>query len=174
MRTFDEPFGSIQALVLATAILASAASPLRAADAPPPSRPVPAPAAGDVIPSFDAETIGEGTKTVSFPKGSKTVLLFFLSGCPICHRMIPEWNRAYKDKPAGVEVYGILMDKEPPGFFVVTPIEFPVLRSPGREFQVEIKVQRVPTMMRVGSGGRVEDVAMGEVDRMRLSQIFKP
>jgi hypothetical protein len=102
------------------------------------------------------------------------VLLFFLSGCPVCHRMIPEWNRAYGEKKAGLDVYGILMDKEPPGFFVLVPIAFPVLRSPGRAFQESMKVTRAPTMLRITAGGKVEDSAMGEIDRIRLGQIFKP
>jgi hypothetical protein len=55
-----------------------AAAPLRAQA---PAAPM-SPAKGDVIPAF--ETLGVDGKPVKvdFPKGSKTVLLFFLSGCP--------------------------------------------------------------------------------------------
>jgi peroxiredoxin len=132
------------------------------------------PALGDVVPPLQLEGVDGKTHSLDFPKGSKTVLLFFLSGCPVCHRMIPEWNRAYKSKPAGLDVEGILMDKEPPGFFILTPIEFPVLRSPGRSFLDKLKVQRAPTMVRVGPGGKIEDAAIGEIDRMRLTELFRP
>ena len=44
---------------------------------------------GDVVAPFDAEGIDGEVRHVVFPKGSTTVLLFFLSGCPVCHRMIP-------------------------------------------------------------------------------------
>jgi len=136
--------------------------------------PVPTPAVGDVIEPFTTVGIDGSAQKIEFPKGSKTVLLFFLSGCPVCHKMIPEWNRAYSDRPKGLVIQGVLMDKEPPGFFIMTPIAFPVVRSPGRELLDKIKVFRAPMMVRVGPGGKVEDAAMGQVDRMRLSQLFQP
>jgi hypothetical protein len=129
------------------------------------------PAKGDVIRSFEAATIDGGTKFVSFEKGS-TVLLFFLSGCPTCHKMIPEWNRVYQQSRAGVTVLGVLMDQEPPGFFVATPISFPVVRSPGRAFLQSLKITRAPLTLRVGRGGKVEDAAMGLVDPLRLDELF--
>ena len=53
-------------------------------------------APGDMVQPFDAEGLDGVVKHVDYPKGSATVLLFFLSGCPTCHKMIPEWNRAYE------------------------------------------------------------------------------
>ena len=38
----------------------------------------------------------------------------------------------------------------------------------------KIKVHNVPATVRVGAGGKVEDVAMGEIDGIRLMQLFKP
>ncbi|MGE5127173.1 MAG: TlpA family protein disulfide reductase [Betaproteobacteria bacterium] len=111
---------------------------------------------------------------VSFPKGSKTVLLFFLSGCPHCHKMIPEWNRAYERRPKGLTVLGVIMDQEPPGFWSTMPVEFPVVRAPGREFLRELNVNRAPLALRVAEGGRIEDLAPGETDLIRLGEIFKP
>jgi hypothetical protein len=142
------------------------------AAAPSPSPP-PSPVAGDLIPAFEAEAIDGKTQKIDFPKGSKTILVFFLSSCPVCHRMIPEWNRAYGERK-GINMYGVILDKEPPGFFLLTPIEFPVVRAPGRAFLDKIKVFRVPVTMRVGPGGKVEDAAQGQIDRMRLSQFFHP
>ena len=101
---------------------------------------------------------------MDFPKGSKTVLLFFLSGCPSCHKMIPEWNSAYERRPKDLKVVGVIMDQEPPGFFGTMPIAFPVVRAPGREFLRSLNVNRAPVTLRVGEGGRIEDVALG-VDR---------
>ena len=148
-----------------------------AANAPaaaPRATPVPRPEPGDVIPEFETVGIDGKPLRVEFGKGSKTVLLFFQAGCPHCHRMIPEWNRAYQQKAAGLKVYGIMLDKEPPGFFILMPIEFPVLRPPSRQILDQIKAFKVPTAVRVLAGGKVEDVAQGEADRMRIAQIFKP
>jgi hypothetical protein len=111
---------------------------------------------------------------VEFPKGSRTVLLFFLSSCSVCHKMIPEWNRAYERRPKTLQVFGVLLDREPPGFFAVTPLAFPVLRAPSREFLQARKISRVPVTLRVGQGGKVEDVAVGIVDPIRLGEIFRP
>ncbi len=133
-----------------------------------------APSKGEIIPAFETLGIDGLAHKVAFPKGSKTVLLFFMSGCPHCHKMIPEWNRAYARRPADLKVYGILMDQEPPGFWSTMPVSFPVLRSPGREFLRQLNVQRVPLVVRVGEGGRVEDVAMGETDLIRLGEMFAP
>jgi thiol-disulfide isomerase/thioredoxin len=159
-----------------------------AAAQPAPAAPPMAPSRGDVVPAF--ETLGVDGKPwkVDFPRGSQTVLLFFLSSCPHCHKMIPEWNRAYERRPRGVKIFGVIMDQEPPGFWSTIPVSFPVLRSPGREFLRSLNVNRVPLTLRVGEGGRVEDVALGEicsggaagvpsascVDAIRFGQLFAP
>ncbi len=49
-----------------------------------------------------------------------------------------------------------------------------MLRSPGREFLRELNVNRAPLTLRVGEGGRIEDLAPGETDPIRLGEIFKP
>ena len=149
-------------------------SPSRSVGARPAPAPVLAPSPGDVIPAFDAQRIDGTTQHISFPKGSKTVLLFFLSGCPICHKMIPEWNRAYERRPPALKVIGVIMDQEPPGLVDAMPISFPVVRSPGREFMKELKVNRAPLTLRVGGGGKVEDVALGLLDPIRLGELFAP
>jgi peroxiredoxin len=153
-------------------VLAGAA-PLARAETPA-AAPVLAPSPGDVIPAFDAQRIDGTTEHVSFPKGSKTVLLFFLSGCPTCHKMIPEWNRAFDRKPSDLKVIGVIMDQEPLGFFDTMPIKFPVVRPPGREFLKTLKVNRAPTTLRVSAGGAVDDVGLGLLDPIRLGQLFKP
>jgi len=131
-------------------------------------------ARGDTVPAFDAEGVDGVVKHVTYPKGSATVLLFFLSGCPTCHKMIPEWNRAYERRSPKLNVVGVLLDREPPGFFQATRIAFPVVRSPGREFLDAWKIQRTPTTVRVGTGGKVEEVETGIIDPIRLGEIFRP
>jgi len=165
------PFG----LVAAIAVSGAPADPLQSAPAPAPaSAPVQAPSPGDVFAAFDAQAIDGSAQRVGFEKGSTTVLLFFLSGCPTCHKMIPEWNRAYERRPPKLNVIGILMDQEPPGFFLATKIAFPVVRSPGRDFLETWKVHRAPMTIRIGGGGTVEDVEVGIVDPIRLGEIFRP
>jgi hypothetical protein len=65
------------------------------------------------------------------------------------------------------------MDREPPGFFAVTPVTFPVVRSPSREFGRIFKVARVPITLRVAPGGKVEDVGLGILDPIRLGELFR-
>jgi hypothetical protein len=96
---------------------------------PPPSRPF-APAAGDVVPTFESLSIDGSPRKVDFPAGSETVLLIFSAGCPHCQRMIPEWNRAYGRKPKELRVLGVLTDRETPGFWQTFSVTFPVVRSP--------------------------------------------
>jgi redoxin len=157
-------------VALLAACVALAAAPLRAQA---PQAPL-SPAKGDVIPAF--ETLGIDGKPVKldFPKGSKTMLLFFLSGCPTCHKMIPEWNRAFERRAKTLKVVGVIMDQEPPGFWGTMPISFPVVRSPGREFLNGLHVNRAPLTLRVGDGGKVDDVALGLVDPIRLGELFAP
>jgi len=155
--------------------LLAAALPLVATlcSAQTPQPPV-SPAKGDVIPVFETLGIDGKPMKVDFPKGSKTVLLFFLSGCPTCHKMIPEWNRAYARRAPNLKVIGVIMDQEPPGFWGTLPISFPVLRSPGREFLTSLHVNRAPLTLRVGAGGQVDDFALGIVDPIRLGELFAP
>jgi thiol-disulfide isomerase/thioredoxin len=131
-------------------------------------------AAGETVQPFDAAGLDGVMKHIDFPKGSSTVLLFFLSGCPTCHKMIPEWNLAYEKKPPKLNVIGVIMDQEPPGFFEATKIPFPVVRSPGRDFLLAWKVQRAPMTVRVAAGGKVEEAQIGIIDPIRLGEIFRP
>jgi len=111
----------------------------------------------------------DGTmRQISYPKGSATVLLFFLSSCPTCHKMLPEWNRAYQRRPKTVNVIGVLLDKAPPGFFEAYPIAFPVVQSPGRDFLATFKVSRTPTTIRIAPGGKVEKHGVGLLDPLRV------
>ncbi|MBI3932203.1 MAG: TlpA family protein disulfide reductase [Acidobacteria bacterium] len=166
---------------LAVAIVAGASGDAAAQTATPSASPsVAGLSRGDRVPSFAAEGIDGAIRRVDFEPGSATVLLFFLSSCPTCHRMIPMWNQAYERRPRNLQVVGVLLDQEPPGFFMATPISFPVVRAPGatasekRAFSGTFKVHRVPVTLRVGPGGKVEDVALGQVDLIRLGEIFRP
>ncbi len=153
-------------LVLGPGVVAPAQAP-----APTPAQ---APSVGDLIPEFETTAAVDGqARKVGFPKGSASVLLFFLSGCPTCHKMIPEWNRAYERRPTGLQVVGVLMDQEPPGFFATTPIAFPVVRAPGRQWLQSLKVNRAPLTVRVAPGGRIEDLQLGLVDPIRLGELFR-
>jgi hypothetical protein len=149
--------------------LARAALPQDASPTPPA---LTGPATGDVIPSFDAPGLALTPYHVSFPKGSKTVLIFFQASCPHCQRMIPVWNHAFERKPAGLTVMGVVMDDPPPGFLEALHIGFPVLHSPGRPFLRDIKVSSVPVTVRVGEGGKVMDVILGETNGLRVGELF--
>jgi len=159
-------------LVMALAVVhgtAEAAGPL-AQPTPPPVL-----AEGDIVPSFEAEGLDGVRQSISFPEGISTVLFFFTSSCPTCHKMIPEWNRQYERRAERLRVIGVLLDREPPGFFMATPISFPVVRSPGRDFmRSEYKVYSVPLTLRVGPGGRVDGVGLGRLDGIRLGELFRP
>ncbi len=157
--------------LLASALTLAAASQVPAQTAPPPPA---APEKGDVVPAFETLAVDGKPSKLDFPRGSQTVLLFFLSSCPVCHKMIPEWNSAYERRPKNLKVVGVIMDQEPPGFFGTISIEFPVVRSPGNQFLRSLNVNRAPVTLRVGEGGRIEDVALGIVDPIRLGELFKP
>ena len=161
-----------KALVAVAAVVAAWAWPPGAA-AIQTASPSPVPlATGEVVPAFDAEGIDGAIRHVAYGK-TPTVLLFFLSGCPHCHKQIPEWNRAYERRPPGVNVVGIMLDQEPPGFFMAMPISFPVVRAPNRQFSRTFKVTQVPMTVRVGAGGKVEDVGFGPQDAMRIGELFR-
>jgi len=140
-------------------------------DVPSPSPSPPQLAPGDVIPPFDAEGVDGVMHHVSFGK-PPTILLFFLSSCPHCQKQIPDWNRAFERRPPGVSVLGVMLDHEPPGFFLALPVSFPVVRVP-REFSSRLKIARVPLTVRVGPGGKVEDVGSGPTDPIRLGELFR-
>jgi peroxiredoxin len=128
---------------------------------------------GAQIPPFEAEALDGSTTKVSF-EGRSTVLLFFLSSCPTCHKMIPEWNRAYERRPEEIQVFGVMLDREPPGFFMTMPVKFPVLRAPTRRFAADLGVKRVPFTIRVGPDGKVEDAHQGLLDPISLGEYFRP
>jgi thiol-disulfide isomerase/thioredoxin len=128
---------------------------------------------GDIIPAFEAEGLDGQLKQISF-EGKKTVLMFFLSSCPTCHKMIPEWNRAFSRKDEQLQVVAVMLDREPPGFFMAMPIEFPVVRAPTRTFGRELGVQRVPLTARVGPDAKVSEIGRGLLDPIRVGEIFRP
>jgi len=131
-------------------------------------------APGYLVPEFSARAVDGSTRHVAYPKGSATVLFFFLSSCPTCHKMLPEWNRAYQRRPKTVNVVGVLLDRAPAGFFEAYPVAFPVVQSPGREFLQSYKVSRTPTTVRVAAGGKVENHGVGVLDPITLGGYFRP
>jgi hypothetical protein len=88
--------------------------------------------------------------------------------------MIPEWNRAYERRSKDLKILGVIMDQEPPGFWGTLTITFPVVRAPGQQFLRGLNVNRAPVTLRVAEGGRVEDVALGVIDPIRLGELFAP
>lgn len=152
----------------AAALLTSLAGVASAQSPPAPA----SPAAGDTVRGFEAAGVDGRSHRIDFSKGT-TVLVFFLSSCPTCHRMIPLWNQAFSRKAADLKVVGVILDQEPPGFFSATPVSFPVVRSPGKEFLATYKVSRVPVTMRVVAPGKVVDVGVGALDAMRVGEIFR-
>ena len=165
-------------LSLALALAAILAGASLAAQSPPSPAPVPTAEPvflkpGETVVPFDAEGVDGVRRHVEYPKGTVTVLLFLSAGCPHCHRMIPEWNRWFSLRPPNIAMVGVLVDREPPGFFDKIPIAFPLLRSPGRELLDQFKVARVPLTLRIAAGGKVEDVGAGELDEARLLEIFR-
>jgi thiol-disulfide isomerase/thioredoxin len=157
--------------VLIAAFTVSLAAQARAQASPEPPN---SPSAGTSFPAFDAQALDGSVKRVEYPKGSTTILLFFSSGCPTCHRMIPEWNRVYERRPKGLTILAVIVDKEPPGFFMATPITFPVVRAPGNDFLRTNRVNRVPLTLRIAAGGRIEDLGLGMLDPIRLGELFRP
>ena len=141
----------------------------------PAASPSPAPLApGDVVTAFQASRLDGTLQRVDFPKGKNTLVLFFLSSCPVCHRMIPLWNEYYSRRPKDLEVYGVMLDRETPGFFDAMPIAFPVLRSPGPALHQMFRLRHVPFMVRVAPGGRVDSVSEGITDPIKLGELFRP
>jgi len=163
---------TLAALAAFTFVAAQAAAQAAA----PPGAPPASPSKGDIVPVFETLAVDGKPAKVDFPKGSKTVLLFFLSGCPSCHKMIPEWNRAYERRSKDLKIVGVIMDPDqaPPAFFSTMAISFPVLRSPGHEFLRSLNVNRAPLTLRVGEGGKIEDLGLGVIDPIRLGELFKP
>lgn len=159
-------FVTALAFALASPFAASALVATQAASEPPRL------AVSDRVPPFETLALDGSPRSVAFPEGRTTVLLFFLSSCSTCHRMIPVWNDAYPRRGDGVEVLGVIVDDPPPAFFQVTPIAFPVIRSPGRALLEKYKVHKVPVTVRIGPAGVVEDVGHGVVDPIRLGEIF--
>jgi hypothetical protein len=129
---------------------------------------------GDKVPAFTTERLDGGTATVDFAGPEATVLVFFTSSCPHCHKMLPEWALANAKKSPRVRLIGVVMDQPPPGFLSMMKIPFAVLRPPDRAFRDVYKVRRVPLTVRVGSGGVVEDVAVGVIDPIRLGELMRP
>jgi thiol-disulfide isomerase/thioredoxin len=156
-------------LVVALALPALAQAPA----SPAPSRP-PSLAEGDVVSGFEAVGLDGVSHRVDFPKGSHTVLLFFLSSCPVCHKMLPLWSEYYQRKAKSLNVVAVMLDREPPGFFAAMPVPFPVLRSPGASLNQAFKVHHVPMTVRIGPGGKVEEAVEGIVDPIKLGEIFRP
>ena len=129
---------------------------------------------GDVVLPFEAEGVDGVQHRIDFPKKQTTILVFFSSGCPHCHRMLPEWNRMFTTMPKNLALVGVIIDKEPPTFFEHFALQFPVLRSPGRNLLTDFKVMRVPLTLRIAPGGKVEDVGIGELDPIKLGELFRP
>ena len=165
----------IRRLVLAAAFTARLLHPpYAAAQAAAPPVAEPGLRVGDTVPAFHAAGFDGAVKSIDYPKGTTTLVVFFLSGCPVCHKMLPLWNEAYARRPKSMTMVGVVLDQPPPGFLEAAQIAFPVLRSPGKEVLDAFKLRRVPYTVRVASGGRVEGAALGLLDGIAMGELFRP
>ena len=160
--------------VLALGVAAALLHPVLATAAAPSPAAEPSLRVGDTVPPFNALGVDGLPKNVDYPKGTTTIVLFFLSSCPTCHRMLPLWNEAFARRPKNMTVVGVMLDQAPPGFFEANEVAFPVLRSPGKDLTEAFKLKRVPYTVRVASGGRVEGAAVGMIDGIRMGELFRP
>ena len=134
------------------------------------------PTIGSTLPALETKAVDGSARRVDYKEGN-TLLLFFSSSCPVCHRMIPEWNRAYEKRGKGLQVVGVIVDQEPPNWFQTMPISFPVVRMPGfpsQEFMNANHIKRVPLTLRLAKGGKIEDLGLGVLDPIRLGELFRP
>lgn len=132
----------IRRVVLAAAFAANLLPPRFAAAqaaAPPAAEPILR--IGDTVPAFHAPGFDGAIKSIDYPKGTTTVVVFFLSGCPVCHKMLPLWNEAYARRPKNMTMVGVVLDQPPPGFLEAAQIAFPVFRSPGKEVTEAFKLR---------------------------------
>jgi hypothetical protein len=160
--------------------LAALAPSLRARAAGPAGAPGLKP--GDRVPPLHLTALDGLPRKLDWPAGKSTVVMFFLPSCSVCHSMFPRWNQAFARKPANLEAVGVALEMEPPGFFDAYQIRFPVYRGPGvapadvdqrRAFAEAFKVRQVPTTLRVGPGGVVEECHVGPLDLMKLGEVFR-
>ena len=159
-------------LGLATALLVAVAWQAAAAEGQPQLK------VGEKVPAVSG-TVANGpgagqTRAIDYSKSKATVLLFFMPDCPHCHKMIPEWNRAFERRTPGLEIVALMLGQEPPGFFDLFGVKFPVLRYDGRTAAASFKLAQVPLQVRVGKTGLVEDVAQGVIDPIRVGELFRP
>jgi len=61
---------------------------------------------GDTVPAFHATGLDGAVKNIDYPKGTTTIVVFFLSSCPTCHRMLPIWNEAFARRPKNMAMVG--------------------------------------------------------------------
>jgi redoxin len=166
---------SIRRVVLGAAFAAVLVHPPAAsaqAATPPAAEPILR--VGDTVPAFHTTGLDGVVKSIDYPKGTTTVVVFFLSGCPTCHKMLPLWNEAFARRPKNLAMVGIMLDQAPAGFVEAAQIAFPVLKSPGKEVTDAFKMKRVPYTVRVAPGGRVEGAALGLLDGIAMGELFRP
>lgn len=177
-----QPIDLFAGKLLVTALLAAvtsgvAASPAWAGPAEQAAPASPAPrdglAPGAPAPGFDVASLVGTVAPLEYAKDGPTVLLFFLASCPHCKHMIPHWNAAYEKRPAGLKVVGVMLDREPPGFFQIVPVAFPVVHAADpREVGRLFRVTKVPMTVRVARGV-VEDIGVGPLADARVAELFR-
>ncbi len=88
----------IRPLVLAAAFTATLLHPpYAAAQAAAPPVAEPGLRVGDTVPAFHAAGFDGAIKSIDYPKGTTTLVVFFLSGCPTCHKMLPVFRSPGKE-----------------------------------------------------------------------------
>jgi hypothetical protein len=167
------PIGRLALAVALAAFVLEPGSAAGQAAAPSPT-PEPVLRAGETVPAFKATGLDGMVKSIEYPKGTNTIVVFFLSSCPTCHKMIPLWNEAFARRPKNLAMVGVMLDNAPAGFVEAMQIAFPVVRSPGTEVRDAFRVSRVPYTVRVAPGGRVEGANLGLIDGIRIGELFRP
>src|SRR5271166_1166120 len=144
--------------LLAAAVGAAVASPVRAADRPAaqalpqtvaPSQPLTGPRIGAPAPGFSLKTIDGRTVTLESFRGKTLVVNVWATWCPPCREEMPDLISTYgKLSPNGVEFLGVDTTEEASivqAYAIAKSVPYPLAIDTDKQFESAYDVQYFPT-----------------------------
>lgn len=109
---------------------------------------------GDVVPAFEAVSLGGRATKIAFDEHSRWLLFIFSSQCDACISQVPTWNLIVQEvKNPRCKAIGMLTDATP---LAIPELKFDVLPMPDMSLQRAYRVVAVPLVMVISESGKIE------------------
>lgn len=131
---------------------------------------------GEIVQDFNVYTLDGDSTDITYKGRIKKFLFFiFSTACPHCERNLTYWNLIAQNNASTCDIMGISVQSNIENtkiYILERDVKFYVVVA-DTNFMKKYKVSGVPLTMLVSSSGAIDNIWVGELDSVKMTEIDK-